>query len=168
VTQETVLAEADRIVNGQRREDYGGPFESFSDIGAGWAMVLGHPVTPEQVALCMIQLKVARAKNGGFHRDSFVDIAGYAQCAEFIAIARAAQAEDSARVEEAVEAAYQRVASPVNTALEKLRWRHELDRSRADGRLCEWDPQTGSWRVAEPGTPADYVSAGAACGLVHE
>lgn len=87
--KETILAEAHRIVNGQRRDDYGGPFESFSDIAAGWSFVLGVPVTPEQVGLCMIQLKVARAKNGGFHRDSFVDIAGYAQCMEFIAEARA-------------------------------------------------------------------------------
>lgn len=88
---ETILAEANRIVNGQRRADYGGPFESFSDIAAGWSMVLGVEVTPEQVGLCMIQLKVARAKNGGFHRDSFVDIAGYAQCMEFVADAREAQ-----------------------------------------------------------------------------
>lgn len=88
----TVLAEAHSIVNGQRRQDYGGPFESFSDIAKGWSLVLGIDVTPEQVGLCMIQLKVARAKNGGFHRDSFVDIAGYAQCMEFIAEARAEQA----------------------------------------------------------------------------
>lgn len=91
--RETILSEADRIVNGQRREDYGGPFDSFSDIAAGWSMVLGVQVTPEQVGLCMIQLKVARAKNGGFHRDSFVDIAGYAQCMEFVAEHRASRGE---------------------------------------------------------------------------
>lgn len=92
-SRKTILAEADSIVNGQRREDYGGPFESFSDIAKGWSMVLGTEVTPEQVGLCMIQLKVARAKNGGFHRDSFVDIAGYAQCMEFIHDHRASRGE---------------------------------------------------------------------------
>ena len=54
-------------------------------------MVLGIDISPEQVALCMIQLKVARAKNGGFHRDSFVDIAGYARCVEMLTEERAAK-----------------------------------------------------------------------------
>ena len=89
--KETILHEALAITDptGQRRTDYGGPFESFSDIAKGWSMVLGTEVTPEQVTLCMIQVKVARAKNGGFHRDSFVAIAGYARCAELLADHRA-------------------------------------------------------------------------------
>lgn len=92
--KESVLQEAARLVEGgDRRQQYGGPFESFTDIAAGWSMVLGMDVTPEQVSLCMIVMKVARAKNG-FHRDSIVDIAGYARCAEFIQEARAEMAKD--------------------------------------------------------------------------
>ena len=87
----TILQEAQDIIDGQRSVDYGASrLGSFGDIAAGWSMVLGHEVTPEQVVLCMIQLKVARAKGGGFHRDSFVDIAGYARCFELIAEEREA------------------------------------------------------------------------------
>lgn len=135
--RDTILAEADRIVNGQRREDYGGPFESFSDIARGWAMVLGVEVTPEQVGLCMIQLKVARAKNGGFHRDSFVDIAGYAQCMEFIALARETEAAEGPQP-----------THSLNVFL------HE------DGRACV--PNGLDWAVHEPG-PNDGGSPGDRC-----
>lgn len=84
VENHTVLDEARAIIHGQRRSDYGGPLESFTRIGRLWAPVLDlDEVTPEQVALCMIGLKVARAMNG-FQRDSMVDIAGYAGCIELI------------------------------------------------------------------------------------
>lgn len=80
---ESVLVEAERIINGQRRDDYGGALESFTRIADLWSPVLGVPVTAEQVALCMIELKVARYMNG-YHRDSVVDIAGYAGCLQKI------------------------------------------------------------------------------------
>lgn len=76
---ESVLQEAERIVNGDRRDDYGGVRESFDRIAALWSPVLGIEVTAEQVAVCMIELKIARALNG-WQRDSLVDIAGYASC----------------------------------------------------------------------------------------
>lgn len=78
---ESVLQEAERIINGQRHDDYGDVRESFERIGKLWAPLLGVDVTAEQVALCMIQLKVARALNK-YQRDSIVDIAGYAGCLE--------------------------------------------------------------------------------------
>lgn len=78
--KESVCQEAHRIINGQRRTDYGGPKESFERIAALWSPVLGVEVKPEQVAICMIQLKVARAVNG-WQRDSLTDICGYAGCA---------------------------------------------------------------------------------------
>lgn len=88
---QTLLEEAHAIVNGQRRTDYGGMLENFEVIAKGWEAVLGHPVSVNQVILCMIQVKVARAVTGGFHRDSFLDIAGYAQCAETTAAELAAR-----------------------------------------------------------------------------
>jgi hypothetical protein len=90
---ESVLLEAERIINGQRRDDYGGALESFTRIAELWQPLLGVEVSAEQVALCLIQLKVARALNGlksrTLHRDSVVDIAGYAGCLEKIAAERA-------------------------------------------------------------------------------
>ncbi len=84
--RKSVLVEAEEIINGQRRKDYGGVLESFTLIGRLWAPILSLPeVMPEQVDLCMIQLKIARFMNGQ-QRDSVVDIGGYAGCLEKIAI----------------------------------------------------------------------------------
>ena len=52
--------------------------ESFENIAALWAPILGREVSAVEVALCMIQLKVARALNGPEKRDSWVDMCGYA------------------------------------------------------------------------------------------
>lgn len=79
----SVLTEAEQIINGERRDDYGSPLASFTMIAQGWSMVLGIDVTPEQVALCMVQLKVARWVNGQQH-DSLVDICGYVGCIELM------------------------------------------------------------------------------------
>lgn len=88
---ETVLAEAERIVGGDRNDCYGHPRIDFECIAAMWDayLIKKHiastraysPVTPRDVANLMILLKVAReAKRPG--RDNLVDIAGYARCAE--------------------------------------------------------------------------------------
>lgn len=78
-----VLEEADGIVGGPRRKEYGHPKQNFSDVAKSWEAVLGCSVTPLQVIQCMIMLKVCRA-NQGYKRDTFVDVAGYARCAELI------------------------------------------------------------------------------------
>ncbi len=71
-----ILAKADELINGDRQEAYGPPQENFARIAAGWAVILGKPVTPEQVALCMAWLKIARLANGP-HDDSYIDGAAY-------------------------------------------------------------------------------------------
>ena len=81
--KKSLLEQAQDIVNGQRRADYGSPAESFGKIAAIWSVILGADVSAHDVALCMIGLKVARATNG-YHFDSFLDIAGYAACAELL------------------------------------------------------------------------------------
>jgi hypothetical protein len=82
---ETILEEANRIINGQRRVDYGPVEESFIDIAKRWTVELGsklnEPLTPFDVVHLMAQMKLSRAKNG-FHRDSYVDICGYAGLTE--------------------------------------------------------------------------------------
>lgn len=82
---ESILQEAERIINGPRRTDYGPVEESFLDIASRWTVELGaklkEPLTPFDVSHLMIQLKLSRAKNG-FHRDSYVDIGGYAGLTE--------------------------------------------------------------------------------------
>lgn len=86
VSDESILQEADRIINGERRESYGGALDSFTRIAKLWEPILEgvDDITAEHVALCLIQLKVARYLVGQ-QRDSIVDIAGYAGCLEKIA-----------------------------------------------------------------------------------
>lgn len=77
----SILEEANRAVNGERQENYGSQTLNFQRIAALWGPLLGVDVTPQQVSMCMIALKLARlVHTNGQHRDSAVDIAGYAEC----------------------------------------------------------------------------------------
>lgn len=61
-----------------REATYGDPARSFAIIAARWSLTLGRSVTPAQVALCMIDLKLARLGHDPTHRDSVIDVIGYA------------------------------------------------------------------------------------------
>ncbi len=71
-----LFVEAERTISGPRRGDYGGAGESFRRIALTWSAVLGMTVTAQQVALCMVGLKICREANAHKH-DSLVDICGY-------------------------------------------------------------------------------------------
>ena len=47
-------------------------------IAARWSITLGQHVTPAQVVLCMIDLKLARLAHDPKHHDSVADVIGYA------------------------------------------------------------------------------------------
>lgn len=71
--------EAEMLVSGPRRDDYGDARASFGLVARLWAPILGlDSVTAGQVAACMIALKMARNISGGSKHDSYVDIIGYA------------------------------------------------------------------------------------------
>ncbi len=80
-SKEHILVEAENIIHGQRRDDYGSAEDSFKRIWDLWVPILNTDILtgPEKVALCMMQLKVARYMKSR-DRDSVVDIAGYAGC----------------------------------------------------------------------------------------
>ena len=80
---ETVLQEAQRLISGEKRSEYGSPLQSFQTIAELWATILRAPVTQEQVALCMIGFKIAREMNA-HKRDNLVDIAGYAGALDMV------------------------------------------------------------------------------------
>lgn len=77
----SILLEAEEIINGPRRDSYGPVEESFQRVAAVWSAVLKTTITPHQVALCMIGLKLCREANKPA-RDNLVDICGYAGLAE--------------------------------------------------------------------------------------
>ena len=62
----------------ERTKTYGDPRQSMAAIAARWSVTLGHPVTPAQVVLCMLDLKLARLRRDPGHQDSMVDVMGYA------------------------------------------------------------------------------------------
>lgn len=78
-----VLEEALALTNGDRADDYGDARESFARIAALWSPVFGVEVTPKQVALCMVLLKVSRACTSD-KRDTWVDMAGYARLGHIV------------------------------------------------------------------------------------
>ena len=62
----------------RRRREYGEPVELVDHIARRWSLTLGTKVSPAQVVLCLIDLKLARLARDPKHLDSQVDVAGYA------------------------------------------------------------------------------------------
>jgi hypothetical protein len=79
MTGEELLEAAAAIVRARRRL-YGEPAEFFEHVAVRWAQVLKVEVTPAQVCLCLLDLKLARLAHDPAHFDSLVDAAGYAAC----------------------------------------------------------------------------------------
>lgn len=79
-----LLREAEKIVTKDRNSAYGNPEDNFRDIAELWSAYwrgrLG-PFTSIDVAMMNTLIKIARVKNNPGHRDSVLDIAGYAACA---------------------------------------------------------------------------------------
>jgi hypothetical protein len=64
----------------ERQLHYGPPEENLVRIAKRWSLTLGQEITPQQVALCMMDVKLARLSHDPEHRDSIMDVAGYAAC----------------------------------------------------------------------------------------
>lgn len=81
--EENILQEADRLTSasGDRPGDYGHPRENLTLTAKLWSPILGVEVTAEQVALCQVQLKIARQCHKP-KRDNLTDIAGWARTIE--------------------------------------------------------------------------------------
>ena len=76
---EAFLEHAADLVTRRRRE-YGEPVHLFEQIAKRWSLTLGVKVSPAQVVLCLIDVKMARLARNPKHLDSQVDVAGYAAC----------------------------------------------------------------------------------------
>lgn len=70
------LAQTQAIIR-ERGEQYGDARTNMADTARRWSGVVGVPVTPAQVAVMMIELKLSRMQ-AGIKLDSVADIAGYA------------------------------------------------------------------------------------------
>lgn len=84
----SILTEARDLVRGARQAAYDHPYCNHDRIARIWSVILGIEVTPEQAALCMLGVKIAReAYRPG--RDNRVDMAGYADVLDLIVQRRA-------------------------------------------------------------------------------
>lgn len=76
MTPEDLAAYAARLVNEDRAHLYGHPLDNLTRAANIWSVILDVDVTPEQVALCMVGLKIARQ----VHKetpDNVADAIGY-------------------------------------------------------------------------------------------
>ena len=85
MTRADILSKASEIVTKDRQDQYGNAENNFALIAQLWSALLGIEITPHDVGLMMIQLKVARAKTGVSKDDSYIDICGYGALAGEIA-----------------------------------------------------------------------------------
>jgi hypothetical protein len=78
--KEDVCDVAKRLTSYDRQLDYGSPIEDFTKQARMWSVILNTNVTPQQIAMCMIAVKLCRMTNSPRHRDSAIDVVGYARC----------------------------------------------------------------------------------------
>ena len=75
-----ILQEAEKLVAGDRQEDYGDKLTNHQNIAALWSIFLRKKLTAHDVAMCMALVKVARLMHA--HKtDSYIDLAAYAAIA---------------------------------------------------------------------------------------
>ena len=77
MTSWSILGHTAKVLE-ERRDDYGEPADQFKSIAARWSITLGTNVTAQQVALCMIDLKLARIAHDPNYADGPIDVIGYA------------------------------------------------------------------------------------------
>jgi Domain of unknown function (DUF6378) len=64
-----LLEQAADLVNRRRRE-YREPVDLFEHVAARWSLTLGAKISPAQVVLCLVDLKLARLARDPKHLDS--------------------------------------------------------------------------------------------------
>ncbi|MGD9506963.1 MAG: DUF6378 domain-containing protein [Geminicoccaceae bacterium] len=77
MNRQTILAEAATVL-AERGAAYGDATASMEAVAARWSVTLGYPVTPAEVVLCLIDLKLTRLAHNPKHYDSARDVIGYA------------------------------------------------------------------------------------------
>lgn len=94
-----LLRRANDTINGDRQRDYGDKLQNFSQIAMLWQGLLATKlqpnaaIFPEDVALLMIAVKMARLAKSPDHEDSILDVAGYAGCYSLLQSERKADKE---------------------------------------------------------------------------
>tara|TARA_B100001250_G_C19155252_1_gene509786 strand:- start:179 stop:445 length:267 start_codon:yes stop_codon:yes gene_type:complete len=75
-----ILEEANKLIGGDRNNDYGDKLTNHKNIAALWSIFLRKKITAHDVAMCMALVKVARLMHA-HKKDSYIDLAAYAAIA---------------------------------------------------------------------------------------
>ena len=62
----------------ERSMQYGDASSNMAAIAKRWSATLGREISPAQVVLCLLDLKLARLARDPTHEDSALDVCGYA------------------------------------------------------------------------------------------
>jgi hypothetical protein len=80
------LRTAEKLINQERRAEYGDPKENFDRIAKMWSAYLGFEICGADVAVMMVLLKVSRIKGSPEKQDTYDDMTGYSALAAELAI----------------------------------------------------------------------------------
>lgn len=96
-TRSDFLDEAEKIINGDRAEEYGPAERNFDDIRYEWSPIIERIKSESEeldiidVAILQCKLKIARLLRNKWHRDSWIDLIGYAAIGAELAEAKQQQ-----------------------------------------------------------------------------
>ena len=72
-----LLTTAMQLVGGDRHKDYGGKVKNHKNIAKLWSAYKDVEITPHDVAIMMVLLKIARTKLGAVSSDTYIDGSAY-------------------------------------------------------------------------------------------
>ena len=72
-----LLTTAMQLVGGDRHKDYGDKVKNHNNIAKLWSAYKDVEITPHDVAIMMVLLKIARTKLGAISSDTYVDGSAY-------------------------------------------------------------------------------------------
>lgn len=75
------LEQVEELTHSDRQRDYGPPLINCLHIAVRWSTYLNRTISPLDVALMMIDVKLARQQQT-YKEDNFLDIMGYTVCIE--------------------------------------------------------------------------------------
>lgn len=74
----SILTDALAATSGPRQEAYGRPQDNWARTAEIASAIMGKPISARECVQFAVAMKLARLRNTPDHRDSLVDLAGYA------------------------------------------------------------------------------------------